>query len=191
MKLATKGLASVYVCYISFNAIGYSNGRLAEPSIFKTVETETTKKLSPIITDYNQIEGILSKEVDHILIPNTYCDYYEYGGDGDCDDGLPFDQVWKMCLDDQDQKCMGVMWNSCNEEDTNDISVNGAWKLMTPGQIIGDENNPTETCGGKEQALGHWSVFVRSDMYLEGDHPTINRFLKEYYDGGKSQISTW
>ena len=38
----TKGLASVCV-YIGFNAFGYSNGRLAEKSISKRVETETAK----------------------------------------------------------------------------------------------------------------------------------------------------
>ena len=58
---------------------------------------------------------------------------------------------------------MGVMWNSCTGP-TSDISVNGAWKLMSAGQDVGDANNPTATCGGKDQALGHWDVFLRKYM---------------------------
>ena len=57
---------------------------------------------------------------------------------------------------------MGVTWNSY-EGNTNYISVNGAWKFMTPGEIIGDEHIPTDTCRGKEQALGalEWLCALR------------------------------
>lgn len=93
-------------------------------------------------------------------VPNTYCEYYANGGDGPCSDGAPFDEIWQRCVDDGIEKCMGVMWNSCQGA-TSDITVNGAWKLMRAGQDIGDANNPTDTCGGKQQALGHWDVFLR------------------------------
>ncbi len=154
----------LFACLLAFNAVGSSHGRLGATSTLMKKETDT------IVKEFSSFhhKRFLNAEEDRILIPNTYCEYYKFGGDGSCDDGLPFDEVWKMCLDDQDQECMGVMWNSC-EGDTNDISVNGAWKLMKPGQIIGNEDIPTDTCGGKEQALGHWSVFARSDMYLEGE----------------------
>lgn len=99
-----------------------------------------------------------------IHIPNTYCEYYKEGGDGRCKDGIPFDKAWEKCLDEEDFKCMGVMWNPCKGE-TSDISVRGAWKLMSAGKTIGDAENPTNTCGGKDQALGHWDVFVRRSMY--------------------------
>eukprot|EP00594_Rhizosolenia_setigera_P017194 CAMPEP_0178962512 /NCGR_PEP_ID=MMETSP0789-20121207/14409_1 /TAXON_ID=3005 /ORGANISM="Rhizosolenia setigera, Strain CCMP 1694" /LENGTH=345 /DNA_ID=CAMNT_0020646677 /DNA_START=60 /DNA_END=1097 /DNA_ORIENTATION=+ len=93
-------------------------------------------------------------------IPNTYCKYYEQGGsDKDCASGDSFVDVWEKCLKDGSDKCMGVMWNSC-EGPTSDTSVNGAWSLMTAGQDVGDANNPTDTCGGKNQALGHWDVFI-------------------------------
>jgi hypothetical protein len=96
-------------------------------------------------------------------IPNTYCKYYEQGGyekDFDpCETGDSFVDVWEKCLKDGSDKCMGVMWNSC-EGPTSDTSVNGAWSLMTAGQDVGDANNPTDTCGGKDQALGHWDVFL-------------------------------
>lgn len=93
-------------------------------------------------------------------VPNTYCKYYAQGGDGPCSVGASFDEIWQRCVNDGVQKCMGVMWNSC-QGPTSDIKVNGAWKLMTAGQEIGDANNPTATCGGKNQALGHWDVFLR------------------------------
>jgi hypothetical protein len=99
-------------------------------------------------------------EDDYIHIPNTYCQYYESGGDGNCGDGQSFEDVWEQCLYDGKQ-CMGVMWNSC-EGGTSDITVNGAWKLMNEGQIVGDAEHPTATCGGKDQALGHWDVFLKA-----------------------------
>ncbi len=89
-----------------------------------------------------------------IHVPNTYCEYYAYGGD------RSFEDVWQQCIDDGPDKCMGIMWNSSGEP-TSNTSVNGAWKLMTAGQDVGDANNPTQNCGGKEQALGHWDVFLR------------------------------
>lgn len=101
-----------------------------------------------------------------IHIPNTYCEYYKYGGDGNCKAGIPFDKVWQKCLNGGN-KCMGVMWNPCGNTETSDTSVNGAWKLVTAGQTIGDAENPTSTCGGKDQALGHWDIFVRPSMYNE------------------------
>jgi hypothetical protein len=96
--------------------------------------------------------------MDHI--PNTYCQYYSGGGDGTCAEGKSFEAVWQACVRDGADRCMGVMWNSCTGP-VSDTSVNGAWKLMTAGQAVGDAENPTETCGGSAQALGHWDVFVR------------------------------
>ena len=93
-------------------------------------------------------------------IPNSYCRYYKSGGDGSCKDGRAFNDVWAECDEDGPDKCMGVMWNSCTGP-TSDTSVNGAWKLMEAGQDIGDADNPTATCGGKQQALGHWDVYIR------------------------------
>ena len=98
--------------------------------------------------------------VPYIHIPNTYCQYYESGGAGSCEDGSSFDDVWQQCEDDGPEVCMGVMWSSC-EGPTSDITVNGAWHLMKAGQEVGDADNPTDTCGGKEQAEGHWDVFIR------------------------------
>eukprot|EP00551_Chaetoceros_affinis_P016895 CAMPEP_0203712538 /NCGR_PEP_ID=MMETSP0091-20130426/70090_1 /ASSEMBLY_ACC=CAM_ASM_001089 /TAXON_ID=426623 /ORGANISM="Chaetoceros affinis, Strain CCMP159" /LENGTH=449 /DNA_ID=CAMNT_0050590519 /DNA_START=129 /DNA_END=1478 /DNA_ORIENTATION=- len=103
----------------------------------------------------------LEPEPSYVHIPNTYCRYYDYGGDGPCENGRSFNDVWQQCEDDGPEQCMGVMWNSCGEAPTSDITVNGAWKLMTAGQEVGDANNPTATCGGKDQALGHWDVFMR------------------------------
>jgi hypothetical protein len=93
-------------------------------------------------------------------VPNTYCKYYASGGDGGCSDGKSFNDVWRQCDEDGADKCMGVMWNSC-EGETSDTTVNGAWKLITAGQDIGDADHPTDTCGGKDQARGHWDVFIR------------------------------
>ena len=98
--------------------------------------------------------------VPYIHIPNTYCQYYKSGGAGSCEDGSSFDDVWQLCEDDGPEVCMGVMWSSC-EGPTSDITVNGAWHLMKAGQEVGDADNPTDTCGGKEQAEGHWDVFIR------------------------------
>ena len=99
-----------------------------------------------------------------IHIPNTYCQYYESGGDGTCEIGRSFDNVWQQCMTDGPTKCMGVMWNSCKGP-TSDITVNGAWKLMKAGQDVGDADNPTDTCGGRKQAVGHWDVFLRGDSH--------------------------
>mmetsp|Transcript_25245 Transcript_25245/g.47917 ORF Transcript_25245/g.47917 Transcript_25245/m.47917 type:complete len:671 (-) Transcript_25245:1190-3202(-) len=90
-------------------------------------------------------------------VPNAYCEYYAAGGDGPCEVGKPFDEIWQRCIDDGLDKCMGVMWNSCTGP-TSDTTVNGAWKLMKAGQDIGNANNPTSTCG---DGLGHWDAFLR------------------------------
>jgi len=96
-------------------------------------------------------------------IPNTYCQYYAQGGGGGCSGGADFNDIWQRCMDDGADVCMGVMWNSCTGP-TSDTTVPGAWKLMRAGQEVGDAENPTATCGGKDQASGHWDVFVRSDL---------------------------
>lgn len=98
------------------------------------------------------------KKYEHI--PNTYCRYYEQRGGGDCDNGFSFQYAWNRCMEDGEDKCMGVMWNSCTGP-TSNITVPGAYKLMEAGQEVGDANNPTATCGGKNQARGHWDVFLR------------------------------
>lgn len=113
----------------------------------------------------------LASQTPYTHVPNTYCGYYASGGDGPCSSGRPFDDVWQQCEDDGSE-CMGVMWNSCTGP-TSDTSVNGAWKLMTKGQDVGDANNPTSTCGGKDQALGHWDVFVRNNMPIVVE-PSLN-----------------
>ena len=93
-------------------------------------------------------------------VPNTYCQYYRYGGDGDCSVGRSFFDAWQECDQDGPDVCQGIMWNPCTGP-TAKTSVNGAWKLMRAGQDIGDADHPTSTCGGKSQALGHWDVFLR------------------------------
>ena len=114
----------------------------------------------PSTCRYEFVLKVPSEEKPYVHIPNTYCRYYDYGGDGPCENGRSFNDVWQQCEDDGPERCMGVMWNSC-EGPTSDITVNGAWKLMTAGQEVGDANNPTATCGGKDQARGHWDVFVQ------------------------------
>jgi hypothetical protein len=114
-------------------------------------------------------------------VPNTYCEYYESGGDGGCSSGKPFAEVWQKCVEDGSDVCMGVMWNSCSGP-TSDTSVNGAWKLMKAGQEIGTADSPTATCGGKGQALGHWDVFVREYTLPPMQH--IPNTYCEYYEYG-------
>jgi hypothetical protein len=115
-------------------------------------------------------------------VPNTYCEYYEQGGDGGCSDGKSFTDVWQKCEEDGSDLCMGVMWNSC-QGTTPDTSVNGAWKLMKAGQEIGTAESPTPTCGGKNQAVGHWDVFVRVDH-------VPNTYCKYYKSGGGDATCT-
>ena len=119
-------------------------------------------------------------------IPNTYCRYYKSGGDGSCKDGRAFNDVWAECDEDGPDKCMGVMWNSCTGP-TSDTSVNGAWKLMEAGQDIGDADNPTATCGGKQQALGHWDVYIREpspSFPPSGILHIPNTYCRYYKSGG-------
>ena len=90
-------------------------------------------------------------------VPNAYCQYYASGGDGTCENGRSFDEVWQLCEQEGTEKCMGVMWNSCTGP-TSDTTVNGTWKLMTAGQEVGNADHPTDTCG---TGYGHWDAFVR------------------------------
>ncbi len=115
-----------------------------------------------------------------VHIPNTYCKYYAQGGDGPCESGRTFSDVYEQCDNDGPEKCMGIMWNAC-ESPTSNTEVNGAWKLMTAGQNVGDANNPTSDCGGKEQAKGQWDVFLRAP---EG--PEQCQFA--YFNDGKCYI---
>lgn len=111
-----------------------------------------------------------------VHVPDVYCDYYETGGEGrrslsvfdrgnsvdnSCNEGDPFEIPWQKCIEDGPSECMGVMWNSC-ECATSDLSVDGAWKLMNAGQVVGDSQNPTSDCGGFETSLCHWGVFLIS-----------------------------
>ncbi len=101
--------------------------------------------------------------------PNVYCnDYYEHMDDESCEGGDPFAKVWSKCIADG-EKCMGVQWNSC-QGDQSDITVNGSWKLLSQGQEVGDADHPTADCGGREQALGHWSVFLKKEGTSELTH---------------------
>ena len=72
--------------------------------------------------------------------------------DGTCADGISFEAAWQMCMGDGADRCMGIMWNAC-EGATSNTNVNGAWKLMTAGQVVRD-------C---HQGSGHWDVFVLLD----------------------------
>lgn len=84
---------------------------------------------------------------------------------------MSFDEVWQKCLDAANDQCMGVMWSACVGSDKSDTSVNGSWKLMNAGQTIGNADTPSNTCGGKERARGHWHVFARRSMYNETPPP--------------------
>jgi len=130
--------------------------------------------------DSKQVSMVDNNEILHI--PNTYCRYYAYGGDGPCTSGRPFNDVWSQCSMDGPEKCMGVMWNSCGDAPTSDTSVNGAWKLITAGQDIGDADHPTDTCGGKDQALGHWDVFIYDPKPPMVHIP--NTYCEYYASGG-------
>lgn len=124
-----------------------------------------------------------------VHVPNTYCEYYESGGDGNCTEGVPFDEVWQRCVEAGTDRCMGVMWNSC-QGPTSDTTVNGAWKLMTAGQLVGDAGNPTSTCGGREQSRGHWDVFLREENLAPPPALHVPNTYCEYYErGGDGECS--
>lgn len=137
----------------------------------------------PLYEDYCKED----KEKPYIHIPNTYCQYYTTGGDGPCEDGRSFDDTWQQCEDDGPEVCMGVMWNSCKGP-TSDITVNGAWKLMTAGQEVGDADTPTATCGGKDQASGHWDVFVRKGDSIP-PNPILNVMDSTNFDDENGKIA--
>lgn len=114
-------------------------------------------------------------------VPNTYCEYYDYGGDGPCSVGKSFEDVWQDCNDAGPNKCQGVLWNSCSGA-TSNTAVNGAWKLLESGQDIGTADRPTSTCGGRNQALGHWDAFARVER-------VPNAYCQYYKQGGDGDCS--
>eukprot|EP00587_Corethron_hystrix_P004645 CAMPEP_0113315920 /NCGR_PEP_ID=MMETSP0010_2-20120614/11395_1 /TAXON_ID=216773 ORGANISM="Corethron hystrix, Strain 308" /NCGR_SAMPLE_ID=MMETSP0010_2 /ASSEMBLY_ACC=CAM_ASM_000155 /LENGTH=415 /DNA_ID=CAMNT_0000172517 /DNA_START=110 /DNA_END=1357 /DNA_ORIENTATION=+ /assembly_acc=CAM_ASM_000155 len=129
-----------------------------------------------------KIHETVTETPSMVHIPNTYCQYYSQGGDGTCNDGVSFQHAWQLCNEDGPDQCMGIMWNSC-EGETSNTSVNGAWKLIRAGQSIGDADNPTSTCGGSAQALGHWDVFIRATETPSMVH-IPNTYCQYYSQGG-------
>lgn len=97
---------------------------------------------------YNPNEPI-DPMVPYQHIPDRYCNSYKQGGDGTCEGSRPFDNVWRICVNAGLDKCIGVMWNSC-QGPTSDTTVNGAWKLMMPGQDVGSFIDGS----------GHWDIFL-------------------------------
>lgn len=131
------------------------------PTIATTTPATTAIATSSTTTTTTTATTAADTEAPEIPNPaarlvNTYCTgVYDEGGDGICGNGDRYRAVWTRCVLAGTDTCMGIMWNPCRGPNENkDRTVNGAWKLLTPGQTFGENST---TCRNDDV---HWDVFV-------------------------------
>lgn len=135
--------------------------------------------------------------LSYYKVPHTYCGFYEESETKDCSMSMgeedTFIHAWERCIEDGPFNCMGVMWNSCEGEPTSDeLMKKGLWKLITTGQIIGDQYRPTDTCGGGDMSKGEWDVYlvqtpVEKSLDIEVDCSDERHNIQEI-DSGIGQV---